>query len=666
MDSKKIENFSIKINSVIAYLFVALFPFINFSQFLFGGTSTRSLFLILITTFLVIILIVGYVGKDTSITIPKTPFIIVVVIYTLVTIISSLLGFDFNHSFWSVATRMTGIWYISYLCLYTYILWLVLSEKERQRKLILTLIISTALYSVLATLSPEGLNLFFKNYASDAFTFGNSTFAGMYIYGAFILSIYYVYQSLTKKWWMYVLPVLIVFNPSIINGKIWHGDFALGLIGEARASTYVVLISIPIIFILFLISKIKDNAIKAKISYSIFFASILIMIASAISLLSHDGFLRNIYLKQGTLGRPLVWDMSVGVISKSPYLGYGIDNFESVFEKSYDNRLLQPEYGSEAWFDKAHNIFIDQLVESGYIGLISYLLLYITIIYTLIYSTLKSGDKNDRVLASLLIVYFTMHLVELQTAFDTSISYPILAVMMSLATVVYIRTRTAIGKDTELITIVGWKKYTILVLLGVYILWSMVYGFIPILRAEMASGGVNKAISAVDRIELYKIIQSSPMDYHPFIWRAAVDFQKRIADRPEILSDKLLVPSLKNEIIAIEVIYKQYINSHPNSYRSRLNLADVMIYQSLFGINKLNDAQSILDEAIKLVPQAPQPYWMKAVAYLYMKNFASATEYANKGLMLNSKIKISGDVVKYIETSIKNFPNIDLFFFKQI
>ncbi len=666
MDLKKIESSSIKINSIIVYIFVAIFPFVNLSNFLFGGTSTRSLFLISISILLVIIFIICNLKKETSISVPKTPFAVAVLIYVSLTLLSSGIGFDFNHSFWSVATRMTGIWYLSYLCLYTYILWLVLSEKERQRKFILTLTLSTALYSLLATLSPEGINLLFRNYASDAFTFGNSTFAGMYIYGAFLLSIYYLYQSLQKKWWMYIVPVLIILNPSIINGKIWHGDFALGLVGEARASTYVILISIPIIFVMFLISKIKNIETKTKVSYSIFFVSILIMVASAVSLLSHNGFLRKVYSTQGTLGRPLVWDMSEGVIAKSPYLGYGIDNFESVFEKNYDNRLLQSEYGSEAWFDKAHNIFIDQLVESGYIGLISYLLLYLTIIYTLIYSALRANEKNDRVLASLLIVYFSMHIVELQTAFDTSISYPILAVMTALAIVIYGRVKHTSVHNTGLISLSGWKKYTIFSLLGIYIIYSIFFGLIPILRTEIASGGVNKAVSSADRVELYKIIESSPMDPHPFIWRAAVDFQKRIADHPEMLRDPRLVSNLRDEIIAIEVMYKEYIKSHPYSFRARLNLADVMIYQSLLGSNKLKDAQVVLDDAIKIVPQAPQSYWMKAVAYLYLKNFASATEYANKGLALNPKIKISADVVKYIETSIKNFPNIDLFFFKQI
>jgi tetratricopeptide (TPR) repeat protein len=83
-------------------------------------------------------------------------------------------------------------------------------------------------------------------------------------------------------------------------------------------------------------------------------------------------------------------------------------------------------------------------------------------------------------------------------------------------------------------------------------------------------------------------------------------------------------------------------------------------------VDRLAEAQEVLDKAIELVPQSPQPYWMKAVAYIYMKKFDLAREYAQKGLALNPKIVQSQKIVEYVEKSIKNFPNIDLYFFRQI
>ena len=49
-----------------------------------------------------------------------------------------------------------------------------------------------------------------------------------------------------------------------------------------------------------------------------------------------------------------------------------------------------------------------------------------------------------------------------------------------------------------------------------------------------------------------------------------------------------------------------------------------------------------------------------------MKKFDLAREYAKKGIELNPKIKQSQLISDYVEKSIKDFPNIDLYFFKQI
>lgn len=561
---------------------------------------------------------------------------------------------------------MSGIWYLLNLGILIYILWGLCSDRTRQNKIILITILSTTLYSFLAFLSPEGIKILFKGYSSEAFTFGNSSFAAMYIFGAFILSLYYLFQSENKKWWMYVIPLVLLINPNIINSKIWSGDLSAGFVGQARASTYVIILSILFIFIIWLISKIKNTKIRSHTTYSIFGVSVVLLVISAFSLLSHDGVLRKVYLDQATGARPLIWEMSEKVISQKPYLGWGPDNFERIFELNYDNRLLQDEYGNEAWFDRAHNVFIDQLVDHGFIGLVLYVSLYLITVITLIHTTLKSKNKNDRVLASMLIVYFSLHLVELQTAFDTTISYPMIAIMIALSVVLYDRTRSEDVKIDNEWDINNWSKYSLASLLIIFCLWSLIGGWVPMVRTETTNGYMRIIGSSEKRIEAYPVLFASPVDKHSFLWRMSTDFQKGISENPKILEDASKVDVFKKEILVFENGYREYIKENPSHFRSRLNLADMLIYQRLFGIDKLKEAQLVLDEAIKMVPQAPQAYWMKAVGYIYMKKFDLAREYANKGLALNPQIKQSQNVVKYVETSIKNFPEIDLYFFRQI
>jgi O-antigen ligase len=604
--------------------------------------------------------------KQNPLSIFKSPILLSILLYLLALTISAIFGLNPSTSFWSVVTRTTGIWYFIHLAILVYLMCLLLSDKVRTQRLILVVIFSTALYSVLAFTSPEGINILFTNYRADAFTFGNSSFAGMYIFGAFLLSLYYLFQSEKKKWWMYAIPLLLIINPNILSGAIWSGDFSHGIIGEARASSLVIILSIVCLFCVWLISRIKNIKARTITIYSVFGVSILGLIFCASSLLSTGGYLRNIYLKEATGARPLVWEMSKNIIAQKPFIGWGSDNFEKVFEVNYDNRILQDEYGNEAWFDRAHNVFIDQLVDNGFVGLILYILVYIVIALCLIRITQKSIHRSDRILAYILLIYFPLHLIELQTGFDTSISYLMVAIMIALAVTLYDRTQAQISKVENEWYFYGWLKYSFAIVIGIFSLWSFVWGWIPFVRAEIANGYIRTVGSASKRIPTYPILFGSPVDQHSFIWRTSTDFQRGIAENPAILDNPSKVSDLRKEMAVFEDAYREYIKKNPSNIRARLNLADILIYERLFEVDKLAEAQSVLDGVIEVVPQMPQPYWMKAVAYIYMKDFTHAREFAQKGLLLNPKIQQSKDVVKYVEESIKNFPNINLFFFRQI
>lgn len=653
------------------YIYFALFPFINFQSFLFGGTSTRVTSLILLTMVLGVLCAIFLFKESISFSISKSYITLFLLLYLVSLFISGIVGLNFDTSFWSVVTRMTGIWYLINLGFFVFFISGVMADRIKGKRLILSIVLPMVLYSVLSLLGPEGLGWIFKGYQGDGFTFGNSTFAGMYIFGAFLLSVYYVYQAAQKKWWMYVLPVLLVVNPNILSRIVWFGDFSHGFVGEARASSYVIVLSVFALLALWGISKIQAQKTKKVVVYSLSGLLLLVAFCSTFSLFSSDGVLRKVYLSQATAARPLVWEMSEKSIRQRPFFGWGTDNFERVFEINYDNRLLETENGKEAWFDRAHNVFIDQAVDNGIVGLVFYVLAYLVIVFSVIRTFVYSLEKNDVFFASVLLVYFPLHFVELQTAFDTAISYPMLAFMIAAALVLNSRTTTLPvvkgmpTKKTE--WFIGRKlKCSFAVLFLVFFLWSFFAGWLPFVEAQIANGYVRTVGISEKRILVYKDLFGSKIDSRAFLWRTTTDFQRGIAENQKILEQPQRVEGLEKEIVVLEKTYRDYLENNPESFRERLNLADILIYQRLFGVDKLAEAQTILDESIALVPQSPQPYWMKAVGYIYMKKFELAREYAKKGLAVNSKIEESQNIVAYVEDSIKNFPDINLYFFTQI
>jgi tetratricopeptide (TPR) repeat protein len=654
------------------FVFIAVFPFILYRLYLYNGTSSRSVTLTLVIEIIAITLGLVLLGKDKIVKFAKSPITLALFLYFIILIISSIQGIDPLVSFWSKATRMTGLFYFSHLAMFYIFMMMVFQKEKDTRSFLKVFLISTGIFSVASLLGPEGLGWIYKTKPWDGFTLGNSSFAAMYLFVAFLLSIYYIYTQDKKVWWKYFIPLVFIINPNFISKKFWFGNVdvlkdPLSLVGEARATTYVVLASMVILGLIALISKLKNARTRRIILKTSVVAGVLVTVLAMQSFLSKDGYIQQYYLKQATSARPVVWELSSKAIAEKTLFGWGPDNFEVVFQKHYDNRLLQEEYGAEAWFDRAHNIFIDQATDTGYVGLIVYCLMYLVIIGSMMYVILYSKERKDQVLGIILLVYFPMHLIELQTAFDTSISYVPLAIMAALAATLFHKTYTAKkGLEKSEWIISKSIRYVIAIVLIGFFGWALLWGTFPIMKAEIANGEIRTIGTSEKRLPLYKLMFGSPMDPMSFLWRISTDFQRGIAEDPEVLNNPKKVEGLLKELAVYESEYKRYISIHPEDVRAKLNLADTLIYQNLFGLNKLEEAQTVLDSVIASNPTMPQAYWMKSVAYLYSKKFDLARDWAKKGLEINPDIKQSQQIVSYIEDSIKTFPEINLYFFRQI
>ncbi len=649
------------------YLFFATFPFIVYNGFLYGPSSTRSLNLIIFSAIIGIACAVWSVSaRGKGIHTAMAPALGALLIYLGSLVLSGLLGENWGTTFWSVSTRMTGAWYLLSLGVFMLPLWGLLEREQVRRRLVLVVTVSTALYSVLYLFSARGLGLIFPSYSLDAFTFGNSTFAGMYLFGAFLLALYYLASAPKRMWWMYLLPVLLVVNPAFLNVQILRGDFSGQIIGAARASTLALGLSLVFIFGIWVMSKIRQREVRAKAAWGLFAFGVCVAGAASLSLLSPNGYVRELYLSQGTQARPLVWEISEKAISQRPAFGWGADNFERVFEKNFDSRLLQKDNGNEAWFDRAHNVYIDQMLDNGRVGLVLYLLVYLLVAVGLLYALLNTTSRGDRYLAGVLIVYFPLHLAELQTAFDTSISYPMLALVFVLAGVVTQKAWQDKNPGVATVAVPPAAVYAAAGTLSVFLVWSLLVGVVPFTKAQIANEAIRTVGSAERRLPLYPDLFNSPLDKQTFLWRTVVDFQRGIAEKPSVLSDQTKVVALAQEAELYTAEYRAYVQANPTNFRAHLGLADILMYQAILGKEDFVEARAVLDKAVALVPQHPAPYWMKAVSYVYEGKFAEARAVATDGLDLNPGVETSQHILKYVEQSKKDFPEISMYFFRQI
>ncbi|MEZ4114025.1 MAG: hypothetical protein R3B65_01015 [Candidatus Paceibacterota bacterium] len=455
------------------YGFFAIFPFFVFKSFLYQGSSSRFLLLSLVTALYAIGFGIYLFNKKNKLSFWKSPILLVFGIYFVYLFISAILGADFSTSFWSRAERTSGLFYITHLAVFTLFLIQIVSQKESREKLLKVVLFTSAIYSFFSLLGPQGFNIIFKTNPYDGFLFGNSSFAAMYLLGAFLLSIYFLFSKTKKEinWYEYLLPFLIVLNPFLLNTRGGYTGIS-SILGGAKASSISLFISIGILLVIFLISKIKDIKIKKGLGIGVFSLSIIFLAFGIGSLLSDDGLVRRAYEKESTLARPLVWSLSKNAIQEKPLTGWGSDNFMIAYQENFDIRLLTEKYGNESWFDRAHNVVLDQTVEGGYIGVVLYFSLYLVLLLCLLYVLFKTKNKEDGALASVLITYFFIHILELQTAFDTTVSYAMVVLMVSLSVYLFNKTRNEIGYKTEIVVgEVG--KYALGIFFIGYFAWSL-------------------------------------------------------------------------------------------------------------------------------------------------------------------------------------------------
>jgi hypothetical protein len=133
--------------------------------------------------------------------------------------------------------------------------------------------------------------------------------------------------------------------------------------------------------------------------------------------------------------------MSIDGVNDNPkelLLGHGQENYGKVFAENFDPRM----YAQEAWFDRAHNVFMDWLVAGGILGLLAYLALYMTPIYMM---WCGKGSKNMNILERLIITgalagYFIHNVF----VFDNLISY-----IMFVAILAYVASITRVHEVKE-------------------------------------------------------------------------------------------------------------------------------------------------------------------------------------------------------------------------
>jgi O-antigen ligase/tetratricopeptide (TPR) repeat protein len=344
----------------------------------------------------------------------------VLVAFTALTgymLVASIFAYHPHTALWSNFERMDGFIMLVHVWMYVVVLASMLRTKNEWWWFLHTSLV-VSLLVVFNGLSQLSGNI---NYRIDS-TLGNSTYMAVYMLFHIGIVGYLALQAKTRLqqvgYALFGLLFLLVLIQTGTRGAVL--GFAVGsivtiayvaILGWRYPQTRKVAIAgIAAIFLAGLgFYSIKDSA---PIQNNPTLARI-----------------ANINLNQDLEIRRVVWGMAWEGIKERPLMGWGIGNYNYVFNQNYDPRM----YAQEQWFDRVHNIVLDWLVYGGFVGLLFYASVFGALGYYLVYRPWRYDEQKFTVLEQALLVgLLVAYILHNMVVFDNLISYIFFAVVMAL------------------------------------------------------------------------------------------------------------------------------------------------------------------------------------------------------------------------------------------
>jgi O-antigen ligase len=542
-------------------------------------------------------------------------------------VISTFVGVDPYHSFWSNFERMEGL--ITHLHLFA--LFLVISSIVKDKKelfIILNISLSTAtVVAVYAFLEHRGLTETSKLSGGGRpfATLGNSIYLAVYMMFHLFIVIALLW-SVKNKSVRGIYGALFIFLFYIFFLAASRGafiGFAVGVFVAALCAIYLsrswLVCFSGTAIIIFLI---------ALSSTIIFFPNSFVV--QQVPLFNR---LSGITLKGlQNESRLMIWGIALDAIRERPVFGWGPENFIIPYGKYYNPNL----FSSEPWFDRAHNMLFEWLVSTGIIGFAAYISIFVALAFMV--WRLQKARHIDTFIALSILGLFVAYIVQNVFVFDNIVTYIILVFLFASVHVIYVNRDIESAKKRAVPR--AFLPYQSLVaacaVLGTVFLLYVV-NIKPILAASQLITAL-KSLSTSDNAETIVQEFKKAENYNTF---GTTEVHERLADAVvqialQAKSGNQAFLKLLNESI---VGLKQEVDTQPLVAKYPIFLGKVYTIRINLTGERNDEAEKYYKQALVIAPNYVQTYLGFAELYLITGKYDKAMEAANTAYRLPNKVE---------------------------
>ncbi len=644
----------------LAAFSLAVLPFFTLPGLFYSGINSKFFLVIALTDAL--ILMAAYRLYRTGaghVRIGKRWFLAAILGVLLTQVLAALTGLYPARSFWSDIFWSSGVIYLAHLALLMVILGEMLSTRDWHlvRR---TVLFSATAFSILSILGVGGMGLFERflwiDLGNTGLSLGNETYAGAYLVLAFMIGLIELIRTGAGRMrtWLIAALVAVALSPLLVGYGAFNGNGGIAsVLGSARASSAALFALLIFLAGYLAAARFLPRTWGARAG--LIWGGVLILGAVvAIGMLFTPGSrVQEAYIAQSTAARIIVWEKSEEAIGERPFLGWGPENFNYAMERHFDPTLFDRKNLGEIWFERGHNVFIDTLVGSGAVGALAFLLLivaYLLVAYRARERGLVSGAES-----AILFALPFVHLLQLQTGFDTIASYVLLAVVG--AYLLSLERETAhedlgvtMGKQGRTVLALG---LTTLALLSLVMVLGAEYRRQSALFASFNpkdAGGQRAALAAsLTRTSSFESLRLSSSS---FIKGSLLTLTKEPSQE------------LKGRILEVARIYDEryqaYIAAAPDHYRARLNYVYLLLFMTALGEDRLTDALTLIEGSYALSPGNPLTPVFHSVVLLYAKDPEGAKRLMDETVAKNPDTNFMRGVSDYLDRQLASYPNLTL------
>lgn len=319
--------------------------------------------------------------------------------------LAAIFGENPTKSFWSNFERMEGVVTYFHLFAYFVIASTVLTVRDLWRPYLNLHLAVGVIMAVYGVLQWAGDLTIVQDGTRVNGTLGNAAYLGTYaLFNIFIAAFFLVRESFTtsgEKARVAIYGAIVLLQTFVLYHTATRGAM-LGLIAGAGIATLLIAI----------LERERSVLRKGAVGVLVGFV---VLIGGFISIRDTQ-FVRespvlsrfaSISLDEKTTrSRFMVWNMAYEGFKERPVLGWGMENFNYVFNKYYNPKM----YDQEQWFDRAHNVFFDWLIAGGLPALLAYLALFACAVYCIWRRAHSLSVSEKAVLTGLLGGYFFQNL----------------------------------------------------------------------------------------------------------------------------------------------------------------------------------------------------------------------------------------------------------------